>query len=275
MSIEEINDSSYIDSQEKQEQINSECKTESVEAHDTQIENFNTEAQINQVQNDLHNQILAKLDILKKESKKESLDQSKTETNNASKNKIEAALKQDFDKIQILIKSGIINSKQGQNLKKEVLKKAFDKLVQTEKIKRALGTTGNKERIQTDQSKINNTEDFNPNFFASDGRKEVLNYLKVNNVNFGRDELDKISELVRLVEKTAIERYLQKMTHEKTLRDSNEAAKQKLSANAQKAGFSGNSLRSFTREQIGKMSGADFAKYEPAIMEALKKGLIR
>lgn len=273
MSTEDINDSSCTGDQEQQEQT-TELKTDNYKLDVSNGKSQTDKIPINQDKNDLHNQILEKLDILKKEVKTET-----NEVNSNSKNKFEAALKQDFDKIQILIKSGIINSKQGQNLKKEVLKKAFDKLVQTEKIKRALipSTGNNREEIKINQQ-LKGVEDFNktnPDFFNSAGRKEVLSYLKANNANFGRDELDKISELVRLVEKTAIERYLQKTTHEKTLRDSNEAAKQKLSANAQKTGFSGNSLRSFTREQIGKMSGSEFAKYEPAIMEALKKGQIK
>ena len=91
----------------------------------------------------------------------------------------------------------------------------------------------------------------------------------------GKDELSKISDIIRTVEKAAIDRYLQKVSHEKTLRDSNETAKQRLTANAQKSGFNGNFLRTFTREQIGKMSSAEFVKYESAIMEQLKKGLIR
>jgi len=66
------------------------------------------------------------------------------------------------------------------------------------------------------------------------------------------------------------------VSHEKTLISSNEAAKQKLTANAQKTGFSDKNLsRTFTREQIGKMSSAEFAKYESSIMEQLKKGQIR
>ena len=115
----------------------------------------------------------------------------------------------------------------------------------------------------------------NPDFFTSDGRKEVLNYLKSDNVALGADELNEISGIIRTVEKAAIDRYLQNAAHEKTLRESNESAKQRLTANAQKLSLSGNLSRTFTREQIGKMSGAEFAKYESAIMEALGKGLIK
>ena len=55
----------------------------------------------------------------------------------------------------------------------------------------------------------------------------------------------------------------------------NEAAKQRLRANAQNPNAAENNARIFTREQIGKMSGAEFAKNERAIMEQLRKGLIR
>ena len=173
------------------------------------------------------------------------------------------------------MQAGLINSVQGQNLKKEVLKKAFDKLVQTEKNRRTSTTASqpvqpvNKNEVFEEFSKSN------PDFFTSDGRKEVLNYLKSEDVIVGKDELSKISNIIRTVEKAAIDRYLKKVTHEKTLRDSNEVAKQRLTANAQKSSSSANLSRTFTREQIGKMSSAEFAKYESVIMENLKKGLIK
>ena len=70
-------------------------------------------------------------------------------------------------------------------------------------------------------------------FFASDGRKEVLNYLKSGDVSLNRDGLNNISNIIRTVEKAAIDRYLQKIEHEKNLRTSNETAKQRLTAPAQ------------------------------------------
>lgn len=226
-----------------------------------------------------HNQILEKLDILKKETKQNIVEKSKQESLDSikSKSQLENILKQDFEKIQILIKSGLISSEQGQNLKKEVLKKAFDGLVQAEKIKRKLTpaldykTTINQNKIQG----INEFSKSSPDFFSSDGRKEVLNYLKSSNANLGKDEINRISEIIRIVEKSAIEGYLQKVAHEKNIRESNETAKQRLKASAQKTGFSGNLSRSFTREQIGKMSSTEFARYEPIIMEQLKKGRIK
>lgn len=233
---------------------------------------------------ELYNEILEKLDIKKKDNKQDSQKNFIKENfenleKNQNKNNIEKSLSQDFDKIQKLVKAGLINSKQGQNLKKQVLKKAFDKLVQTEKIKRALLPQFSENRqIPKTVDSVQALEEFNknsPDFFSSSGRQEVLDYLKSGGVSFGTDELNKISDLIRIVEKSAIDRYLQKAAHEKTLKSSNDNAKQRLTANAQKSGVSSNLSRTFTREQIGKMSGSEFNKYESSIMEALKKGLIK
>jgi len=245
----------------------------------------------------LHKEILEKLDIIKREQNQDIQDNSmqekqkneaylekiknieKSQKKTQIENNLRMSLSQDFEKVQKLVKAGLINSKQGQNLKKQVLKEAFDKLVQSEKIKRPLSPVPQANLPAGYQSKHEVFEEFsnkNPDFFTSDGRKEVLNYLKSGDVLVGRDELSKISDIIRTVEKAAIDRYLQKVSHEKTLRNSNEVAKKRLTANAQKSGFSDkNLLRSFTREQIGKMSSAEFAKYEPFIMDQLKKGLIK
>lgn len=245
-----------------------------------------SESKINK---DLHEKILEKLDIKQKNEtsgiQEKSAQEQKSDSTTGdlervkTKMQVEQAISQDFAKIQKLVESGLINSELGQNLKKQVLKKAFDMLVQTEKIKRGLAAASAQSQqapAPADKDKV--IEEFsksNPDFFTSDGRKEVLNYLKSNDVAFGTDELDKISGIIRTVEKAAIDRYLQNAAHEKTLIDSNETAKQRLTANAQKSSLSGNLSRTFTREQIGKMSGAEFAKYEAQIMEQLKKGLIK
>lgn len=240
----------------------------------------------------LYDEVLEKLDIKRKEKNQDIQEQStqenlsdeaaseklKTPEMPQPESQIKTAIAQDFMKIQKLIQLGIINSNQGQNLKTQVLKKAFDKIVQTEKIKR--NSTANLQHVPQNGAieKQDVFEEFsknNPEFFTSDGRKEVLDYLKSDDVILGKDELNKISNLIRTVEKTAIDRYLKKVTHEKTLRDANETAKQRLTANAQNSGFSSNLNKTFTREQIGKMSSAEFAKYEPIIMENLKKGLIK
>lgn len=240
------------------------------------------------IDKDLHDEILEKLDIKQKNEAQDIQEPPKQEqpkpeaTNDLDRVKVkmqvEQAISQDFAKIQKLVESGLINSAQGQNLKKQVLKKAFDMLVQTEKIKRETAASAQTKQVEAPVDKNKVLEEFsksNPDFFTSDGRKEVLNYLQSNDVVFGNDELSKISTIIRTVEKAAIDRYLQNAAHEKTLRDANESAKQRLTANAQKSGLSGNLSRTFTREQIGKMSGAEFAKYEAQIMEQLKKGMIK
>ena len=82
--------------------------------------------------------------------------------------------------------------------------------------------------------------------------------------------------MIEKLEQSAIERYLKQQAHEKNLSDENEIAKRKLTANAQNnSSFSFNKNGIFTREQIGRMSGAEFTKNEPLIMEQLRKGLIK
>lgn len=261
-----------------------------IETSDKKEEKFEPKSRLKNlfegnVDQKLYDEVLEKLDIKPRQDIQEkSMQDSTQETypdkiqqteNSQIKNLVETAIVQDFAKIQKLVQTGLINSVQGQNLRRQVLQKAFDKLVQTEKIKRNLSPASipnlplNKNEVFEEFNKSN------PDFFNSDGRKEVLEYLKTNDAIFGKEELNKISEIVRTVEKTAIDRYLKKIVHEKTIRDSNESAKQRLTANAQKAGSGGNLLRTFTREQIGKMTGAEFTKYESQIMDQLKKGLIK
>ena len=81
---------------------------------------------------------------------------------------------------------------------------------------------------------------------------------------------------ISLISKAPIQNHNLKKQQKKNLNNSNEVAKQKLTANAQNSGFKDkNFSRTFTREQIGEMSGAEFAKHEPLIMDQLKKGLIQ
>lgn len=296
MSLEDINGSSQADGQDLQKselEANAETLSEKVEKPEMEAEaevkaeNFEESKKSEEPVTDqkLYDEVLEKLDIKpieKKQVIRENSMQEKPQNLEQSQVtvQVENAIKQDFEKIQKLMQIGLINSEQGQNLKKQVLKKAFDKLVQTEKIRRnlppALSPQQNAATSVADKNEV--FEEFsksNPEFFTSEGRKEVLDYLKSDDVIIGKDELSKISNIIRAVEKAAIDRYLKKVTHEKTLRDSNEVAKQRLTANAQKTSSGNNLLRTFTREQIGKMSSAEFAKYESVIMENLKKGLIK
>ena len=172
----------------------------------------------------------------------------------------------DINTINNLVQSGVMTQEQGQNLMNFVTQKAFEKYTsvltpqQQEKISEADKTA--QPRVMTD-------------FFNRNGRIDVYDYLKNSNVDFDEDEISKISALVEKIENSAVQRFLEKQEHEKTLNSENESAKQRLRANAQNNTSAGLKNLVFTREQIGKMSGKEFAKHEHAIMEQLKKGLIK
>lgn len=234
----------------------------------------------------LDDEILEKLDIKLKRQNQDIQDNFVQDTSLNKRNAIdktqvkkilENVLPQDFTKIQNFVNSGVISPEQGQNLKKQIIKKTFDTLLQNQVLKKT-----SPDKIKQGEnlnyaakSIINESGKINPNFFAGNGRKEVLNYLKLGNIKLGDSDLEKISNIIRGVEYSAIERYLQKAAHDKNLRNANESAKQRLTANAQMPNFSNNMTRTFTREQIGKMSPQQFMKYEPIIMAQLKKGMIK
>lgn len=291
---QEIQQSEVITETEKTSGIESNIQNEKNTETKTAPEESQIEERNNTMVNEdkaLYDEILKKLDIERKEKVEEAQQKAEGSLNqetylnqiqkiheSQAKMQLEKGLSQDFAKIQKLLQSGLINSEQGQNLKQKVLKKAFDKLVQSEKIKRNISSALKPQQPPKNIDKSQVFEEFsknNPDFFNPSGRKEVLDYLKSDGVSVGKDELGKISEIIRTVEKSAIDRYLQKVAHEKTLNNSNETAKQRLTANAQNSGRSGDFSKTFTREQIGKMSSAEFTKYEPFIMDQLKKGFIK
>ena len=177
----------------------------------------------------------------------------------------------DIQLIENLVQTGVMTQEQGQNLMNYVTKKAFEKYT--------LCQQNSQNPVMTQQASVppQNTLAASavPEFFDKDGRADVFDYLKNSNAAFDEDEISKISALVEKIENTAIERYLREKEHEKTLNSENEAAKQKLRAYAQNSASDGNKNLVFTREQIGKMSGAEFAKYERMIMDQLRKGLIK
>lgn len=173
----------------------------------------------------------------------------------------------DLMTIQNLAQTGKIDSAQEQYLVNYVLNKAYDMV-----------NNQNARNVQQDSVPVNGIAEFEKerrDFFNLDGRNEVLEYLKNSNVNFDKDEVSLISQMIEKLENSAVDRYLKQIAREKTLNDENENAKKRLRANAQNSNFDDNKNRVFTREQIGKMSGAEFARYEKAIMEQLRKGLIR
>lgn len=177
---------------------------------------------------------------------------------------IKQAAVNDVMTIENLVRKGELTQEQGQNLMNYVTQKAFEQY-----------TLSQQPQVQPSAAQNSVMPDAAPEFFNRAGRLDVFDYLKSADVNFDEDEISKISALVEKIENTAIDRYLREQNHEKTLNSENEFAKQRLRANAQNSVSGANKNLVFTREQIGKMSGAEFAKHERAIMDQLKKGLIR
>ena len=175
---------------------------------------------------------------------------------------------QDIKLIENLVQAGVMTQEQGLNLVNFVTNKAFDKYTKNVNTPQTQGENKNE---SLEIAKITDI----PEFFKQDGRSDVYNYLQDVNFNFDEDEISKISNLVEKIEASAIEKYLREKEHEKTLNLENESAKQRLRANAQNSCSDGTKNLVFTREQIGKMSGKEFAKHERAIMDQLRKGLIK
>lgn len=179
---------------------------------------------------------------------------------------VKSIVTNDIRKIQKLVDDGILDNTQGQYLVNYVIGKAYD-MVNNQNSGEA--------QIQPQNSALAEYESENADFFNKEGRKEVLDYLKRVGFEGDKDEISVISQMIESLENGAIQRYLKQTAREKTLNDENEIAKQRLRANAQNSNFDDMKTRVFTREQIGKMSGAEFAKFEKSIMEQLRKGLIK
>lgn len=184
--------------------------------------------------------------------------------------RVEKLVENDLNAIRALMGMGLIDREQGHNLMKQVIQNAYINV-----------TTQQHDAIvnqpATQTPAVDAFAEFaalSPDFFNQAGRSDVLAYLKNSPVNFDKDELLQISKLVELLEQNAVDRYLKKEEYGKTLNDENNIAKQRLTANAQSSNAADNN-RVFTRAQIGKMSGDEFTKYEAAIMEQLRRGLIK
>lgn len=181
---------------------------------------------------------------------------------------MERALAEDAAKLQNLVQRGILDATQGQVLMSKLAKKSFEINQLKQEMNEPVSNTNY-------QKAISDFEKENPDFFNQEGRLEVLDYLKKSNVIVDKDEINQISMMMEKLEQSAINRYLRQKAHEKALNDENEAAKRRLTANAQNSSSNGTTKKTFTREQIGRMSGAEFAKNERLIMEQLRKGLIQ
>ena len=193
-----------------------------------------------------------------------------TKINSCQKPTQNENLKANLQNLQQLLNSGNSERQQGQNLLNQIIKAALDGNTQ-----KTSEETPEPQANFDKKTAFMEFEKEKPNFFNIDGRNEILNYLNSEEIQFDKDELSKISKIVEQVEKSAIDRYLKKVAHEQNLERANSQAKEKLKANAQNSTSDAKNLLPFTREQIGKMTSAEFLKNEKLIMEQVKNGLIK
>jgi hypothetical protein len=186
---------------------------------------------------------------------------------------MEQSVKSDAQRLMFLQQQGLIPENQVQY----IINKLINTQNQIDLLKQYIPSETSDKTPQTSEEPEQNPFDlFNaekPDFFNKAGRAEVLDYIK--NFDVDKDEISKIANLGEFLEKTTIDNYLKQSAHDKTLNDENNTAKSKLTSYAQNAIFDGNNNRVFTREDIGTMSGEEFAKNEKLIMEQVKQGLIK
>jgi len=213
------------------------------------------------------------------ENKSENEDKNNTLSQITQKiQEIERQAKEDVSKVEMLLKSGVLNPQQGESLIQQIIKKGYAELQQCDLKSEPSGKVQNnsQEKRQFDKTQaIIEFEKENPEFFKTDSRLDVLNYIKSGILEFDKQELEHISNLVEKLEKSAVDRYIKQAEYEAKLKQTNEEAKSRLSANAQNAKDSSDKQVAFTRKQIDKMSSSEFIKNEKLIMEQLKQGLIR
>lgn len=196
---------------------------------------------------------------------------------------LEAAIQSSAQKLPVLMQQGLITPSQGQYLMAQLAKKSNEINMYKNSIPQANAQSQVLPQAQyiaaqaAQQPAMQNPIDlFNqerPGFFDSEGRADVLDYIK--GLDMDKDEISKIAAMVEKLENSAVDGYLKKSAHEKTLNDENMAAKSKLTSYAQNAIGGSDFDRVFTREDIGRMSGEEFAKNEKLIMEQVKQGLIK
>lgn len=188
---------------------------------------------------------------------------------------LEQAIGADAQNVNLLMQKGVITQQQGQYLLSQLAGKA-----QQINMYRNLQTQQpqpNANVLQPQSQQAENPmamfDKERPGFFDEEGRGDVREYLK--GCDMDKDEILRIASLVEGLENSAIDKYLKKSAHDKSLNDENELAKKKLTAYAQNSPANSKNNRIFTREEIGKMSGEEFAKNEKLIMDQVKQGLIK
>lgn len=191
---------------------------------------------------------------------------------------LEQAVGANVQRVKELLQQGKITQEQGQYLMAQLAGKAQQ--INTYKASLAQNAVPAQNvqasqilQPEVSQNPIDLFNQENPGFFDSEGRADVLNYIK--GLDMDKDEILQISQLVEKLENSAVDKYLKKSAYEKSLNDENAAAKGKLTAYTRNASADNIMNRIFTREDIGNMSGEEFTKNEKIIMDQLRQGLIR
>ncbi|MBE7712821.1 MAG: hypothetical protein E7Z87_03670 [Cyanobacteria bacterium SIG26] len=186
---------------------------------------------------------------------------------------LEQAIGADVQKVRTLVQKGTITQQEGQYLMGQLARKAneINAYKNSANIDNASVQQPPMQPVQVSAMDMFNQE--RPGFFESEGRGDVLNYIK--GYDMDKDEISRIAQLVEGLENSAVDKYLRKSAYEKSLNDENSLAKSKLTAYAQNAFPDSKTTRIFTREDIGNMSGEEFTQNEKMIMDQLKQGLIK
>lgn len=191
---------------------------------------------------------------------------------------LEQSIGADVQNVNNLVQKGIITQKQGQYLLAQLAGKAqqineYKNNLQsmTNAPAQTAATTSMPQFAETNQIEMFNK--LRPGFFDEEGRGDLRNYL--NGYRMDKDEMLRIAVLVEGLEDSAVNRYLKKSAYDKSLNAENEIAKRKLTAYAQNSPTNSKNNRIFTREEIGRMSGDEFARNEKLIMDQVKQGLLK
>ena len=191
---------------------------------------------------------------------------------------LEQSIGADVQNVNNLVQKGIITQKQGQYLLAQLAGKAqqineYKNNLQsmTNAPAQTAATTSMPQFAETNQIEMFNK--LRPGFFDEEGRGDLRNYL--NGYRMDKDEMLRIAALVEELEDSAVNRYLKKSAYDKSLNVENEIAKRKLTAYAQNSPTNSKNNRIFTREEIGRMSGDEFARNEKLIMDQVKQGLLK
>lgn len=191
---------------------------------------------------------------------------------------LEQSIGADVQNVNNLVQKGIITQKQGQYLLAQLAGKAqqineYKNNLQsmTNAPAQTAATTSMPQFTETNQIEMFNK--LRPGFFDEEGRGDLRNYL--NGYRMDKDEMLRIATLVEGLEDSAVNRYLKKSAYDKSLNAENEIAKRKLTAYAQNSPTNSKNNRIFTREEIGRMSGDEFARNEKLIMDQVKQGLLK